>query len=64
MLCKVCGNTERFTMIREIASWNIKTKHFEMITDSDEYYVCDVCMAHNEEGGHIDTEGYVEVQEK
>jgi len=54
MLCKRCGNTERFTMIREIASWNIKTKAFEPITDSEEYYVCDNCMEHNDEGKYME----------
>ena len=56
MKCKNCGNTKDFTMIREIAFWNADKKEFEPITDSDEYYVCDVCMAKNKEG-FIDVEG-------
>lgn len=57
MKCNVCGNTERFTMIKEVEIWNSKKKIFEELTSGDVYYVCDNCMEHNEEGGHIDTEG-------
>lgn len=57
MLCKNCGNRKRFTMIKETESWNSKEKRFEPITDSDEYYVCDVCFDKSEVGCHIDTEG-------
>ena len=57
MKCKNCGNTERFTMIREIAFWNKEKKVFEDETGNSEYYVCDDCMTKNEEGSHIDTEG-------
>lgn len=58
MRCKVCGNNEHFTMIKETEYWNIKEKKFKELTSGDEYQVCDICMAHNNEGGHIDTEGY------
>lgn len=57
MLCKNCGNTKDFTMIRDIAYWNDEKKIFEDTISGDDYYVCDVCMAGNEEGKHIDTEG-------
>ena len=44
-------------MIKETAYWNDEKKKFEDAgQDSDEYYVCDVCMRNNKEG-HIDTEG-------
>ena len=58
MKCNRCGNTEYFTMIKETAVWNNDKKRFDDIgQDADEYYVCDNCMAHNNEGGFIDTEG-------
>jgi len=44
-------------MIKEVEIWNSKKKIFEELTSGDVYYVCDNCMEHNEEGGHIDTEG-------
>jgi len=53
----VCGEKNRFTMIKETEAWCDKEKKFKTITDGDEYYVCDNCMVHNEEGKHIDTEG-------
>lgn len=56
MICKNCGNKERFTMIKDIADWNAKEKKFIPITDGDEYYVCDDCTAKSG-AGHIDTEG-------
>ena len=58
MKCKNCGNSIWFTMIKETAHWNAGEKKFEDAgQNADEYYVCDTCMRHNEEGKHIDTEG-------
>jgi len=57
MKCNWCGNSERFTMIREILYWDAKKKIFESILGGKEYYVCDDCMINNKEGKHIDTEG-------
>ena len=57
MLCKRCGNKTEFTMLKEVECWNDKEKKFEVVTDSDAYFVCDVCMRNNEEGKYIDTEG-------
>lgn len=56
MKCNRCGNTEVFTMIREIAFWNDKEKKFEpdLACVGDEYYVCDVCMV---KATKVDTEG-------
>ena len=57
MLCKRCGEKYRFTMIKETEVWCDKEKKFKPISNGAEYYVCDNCMNHNGEGGHIDTEG-------
>ena len=58
MICKNCGNTTNFTMIKEIAYWNDEKRRFDDATEEgEEYFVCDECMHKNEEGKHIDTEG-------
>jgi len=57
MICKRCGNTKRFTMIKDILYWDAEKKIFERILNGEEHYVCDDCMINNEEGKHIDTEG-------
>ena len=57
MICKRCGNTKRFTMIREILYWDAEKKIFEKILGGKERCVCDDCMMNNKEGKYIDTEG-------
>ena len=57
MKCKTCGNTKDFTMVKETTYWNDEEKKFEDAgQNSDEFYVCDVCMRKNKEG-FVDTEG-------
>ena len=56
MKCKTCGNTKRFTMLKETGHWNDDKKEFEPITQSDEYFVCDDCMNNHKEG-FVDAEG-------
>ena len=59
MICKNCGNSTKFTMIKETALWDDKKKIFQSIVEEEccEYYVCDTCMDFDEPAGHIDTEG-------
>lgn len=49
MKCNRCGNSERFTVIREIKYWDKKKKIFEDILNGKEYCVCDDCMMSNQE---------------